>query len=276
MSLRARARETYREQGILGIVRKGASYLPWLRQNYPWLLRLAYRKYVRPRLPEFGHRRWSGVRVAPRRKLLDPLVPAGWIPETEVDLPLYEATLIALLQEHVRENDRVVVVGGGYGVTTVAAARAAGRRGSVLCFEAVGERVRDIEEAVRLNRVETPVEVRHAVVARAVSLHGFGEDDTAPVVTPEDLPPCDVLEMDCEGAEIEILTGMSIRPRLILVETHGLYGAPTAAVKRILEEMGYAVTDAGVAEISMEQFCTESDIRILVAQSSRMGSGGGV
>ena len=35
-----------------------------------------------------------------------------------------------------------------------------------------------------------------------------------------DLQDCDVLEMNFEGAAIEILRHLSIRPRLIIVEIH--------------------------------------------------------
>ena len=54
--------------------------------------------------------------------------------------------------------------------------------------------------------------------------------------------------MDCEGAEVEILREMTIQPRVILVETHGLFGAPTDLVASLLEKRGYVVSDRGLAE----------------------------
>jgi hypothetical protein len=42
-------------------------------------------------------------------------------------------------------------------------------------------------------------------LGEAISVYGAPEDHAARVVTPADLPECDVLALDCEGAEILIL-----------------------------------------------------------------------
>jgi hypothetical protein len=269
MKFTARVIRAYREQGLVGFVSKAASFVPWLLfDQLPWRMARAYKVSVRPRLPEIGYAVCNEVVVARPRKLLDPLVPRHWLPENVVGLvPLYEHALVTALGRHLREGERVVVIGGGYGVTAVTAARAVGRTGSVVCYEAVAERVADLETALRLNRVETPVQVEHAIVAHAISLYGDGWD--APVVSPAELPECDVLEMDCEGAELEILAGLRIRPRLIIVETHGVFGAPTAEVRRLLEGLAYRVEDVGVAEVIPEQarYCSENDVRVLVAHA---------
>jgi len=263
MSLPVRALRSVRRDGVASSARRGAGRLIQT-------LKRVYGARIRPLLPSIGHPVCNGVVVARPRKLLDPLVPRSWVPEVIYeDLPLYESALVAAIQRDVRAGDRVVIVGGGYGVTLVAAARAAGRAGSIVCFEAVPKRLLDLEGAVHLNGVETPVRLERAIVGRAISL--FGPGWNAPVVSPTDLPECDVLEMDCEGAEIEILSNLRIRPRLILVETHGSLGAPTAEVRRLLEGMAYAVEDRGAAEADAEEFCLDNDIRVLVACSTPAG-----
>jgi hypothetical protein len=273
MKLLAKAVRMYCEHGLATLARESASYLAWLtRYRIPVSLRHAYLTHLRPVLPTTGHPLWNGVLVAQPRKLLDPVVPRGWIAGLPPDLPLYESALVPLLRWHVWEDDRVVVVGGGYGVTVVTAARAVGRGGSVVCFEAVGERVRDIREALRLNRIAAPVTVHHAVVGHAVALYGDGAN--ARLVSPAELPACDVLEIDCEGAETEILAGLRIRPRVIVVESHGMYGAPSAEVMRLLEAIGYRVEDIGPAEASMERFCIENDVRVLVAIATGTAAAG--
>jgi hypothetical protein len=55
---------------------------------------------------------------------------------------------------------------------------------------------------------------------------------------------------------------MSIRPRIILVETHGIYNAPTKRCEELLESMGYAVTELGVADLS-------KDICVLLGRKSQ-------
>jgi hypothetical protein len=87
--------------------------------------------------------------------------------------------------------------------------------------------------------------------------------DVGAVMPPCQLPACDVLELDCEGAEVEILRGMIIQPRVILVETHGLFGAPTDLVASLLETRGYVVSDRGLAEQSHAEYCAKHDIRVL-------------
>jgi hypothetical protein len=74
-----------------------------------------------------------------------------------------------------------------------------------------------------------------------------------------------VLELDCEGAEIDILQAMIVRPRVILVETHGLYGAPSALVTSLLEQRNYTVSPRGVAESRVQVYCEEHDIRVVLA-----------
>ena len=81
---------------------------------------------------------------------------------------------------------------------------------------------------------------------------------------PSQLPPCNVLQLDCEGAEAEILRGLIIRPRAILVETHGVFGAPTDLVASLLEKRGYVVSDRGVTEPRVAQQHTKQDIRVLL------------
>ena len=70
--------------------------------------------------------------------------------------------------------------------------------------------------------------------------------------------------MDCEGAEVEILCEMTIEPRVILVETHGVLGAPTDLIASVLENRGYVVSDRGIAEPRRAEICTKYDIRVLI------------
>ena len=148
------------------------------------------------------------------------------------------------------------------GVTATISALQAGPAGRVECFEGASEGVEKVQRTAEINGVANRLTVHHAVVARSISVYGTEPDRVA--VAPADLPSCDVLELDCEGAEVDILREIVIRPRVILVETHGLYGAPTERVTSLLEELGYLVRDQGVAEPRAQAFCEEHDIRVLV------------
>jgi hypothetical protein len=230
----------------------------------------AYRRGVRRWLP--GHPvYYAGIPVAHDRKWGDRWVPSRWRPKSIEDDSEYEAALVGGLREHVRPGDRVVVIGGGVGVTATIAALQAGPTGHVRCFEGAREGVQKVKRTAALNGVAHLLTVEHGVVARAISVYG-----TAPerdVVRPEALPDCDVLELDCEGAEVDILQQMTIQPRVILVETHGLYGAPTALVSSLLEDRGFRVSDNGVAAPRKRAYCERKDIRVLVGvvQQERVG-----
>jgi len=179
------------------------------------------------------------------------------------DIPDYEKALCQGLRQSVDEGDHVVIVGGGFGVTTVHATRQTGPNGRVTSFEASKERFSNLEWGIKVNGKEKNVEAAHALVGTKVKVNGEIAD--ANQITPEDLPSCDVLELDCEGAEREILQKMEQRPRAILVETHGFRGAPTQTIREQLVSMEYTVDDLGVAEPRKTEFCLENDIRVLLA-----------
>ncbi len=161
----ARAWNVYRRGGLLSLLRA-------IDARISERMASEYRDRVRPRMPLAGHAVWNGVLVAEARRRFDSIVPPNWKPVLSGDDPTYEGTLVAGLNEHVAAGDRVVVVGGGFGVTVVAAARRAGAGGHVTCFEAAQERIADLQTALRLNRPPAPVSVEHAIVAEAISLFG--------------------------------------------------------------------------------------------------------
>lgn len=235
-----------RESGMSGLGRRAVAF--------------AYRRGVRPWLPSAGFAHYAGIPVASEFKWGDRIVPVLWRPP--YDEPEYEATLVAALEEHVLSGDRVVVVGGGMGVTASIAALRAGPFGSVHCFEGASECVEKVRRTAHLNGVAERITVHHAVVARAIRV--YGTEPNRAEVSPTELPQCDLLQLDCEGAEVDILGAMSIRPRTIVVESHGLYGAATSHVRSLLRERGYQVSDRGVAEPRSRAFCEEWDVRVLV------------
>lgn len=243
-----KAAKIVRESGATGLIRRAVAFV--------------YRRGIRPLLPSTGPVRYGGVAIGDHHKWGDRWVPPLWVPPRVEDVPDYEAALLSGLKEHVRSGDRVVVIGGGIGVTATMAALQAGPTGHVHCFEGAREAVEHVRRTAVANGQLDRLTIHHAVVARAISV--YGTESTLPIVAPAELPACDVLELDCEGAEMDILAQMTIQPRIVLVETHGLYGAKTALVTQLLEERGYSVQDYGVAEPGLRERCERDDIRVLV------------
>lgn len=228
-------------------------------------LGFAYRRGLRPLLPVTGPARLGGVLTCYGLTAADRYVPAAWLPWWMTDPTgnsSYEAALVSGLGAQVRPGDRVVVVGGGIGVTAVNAALRAGPTGHVTCFEGSLENCTLVDRTAALNGVGN-LTVRHAVIGRSIAVYGDASQLGA-VLPADQLPPCDVLELDCEGAEIGIIAAMTIRPRVLLVETHGVYASSTLDVAAAMAACGYTVSDLGWAEPSQEETCRRNDIRVLL------------
>lgn len=202
--------------------------LPWPRaDDATEVARQLYNRTLRPHLPSK-----IGVfnTVAARRLALF---------DATDEFPAYEATLIDGVRAAVEPGDDVVVIGGGWGVSSVVAARRAGPDGHVTAFEPARERFGFIDETAALNGVADRVRARRALVGSAVKVDGDGS--AADRVPADDLPPCDVLVLDCEGAEAEILRHLAVTPRTVVVETHGCFGTPETETRDALAELGYEV-----------------------------------
>ena len=223
-----------------------------------------YRRTIRRILPTLAEVKYSGIAISREKKLGDAALANFLVPYPLEDIADYERTLIDALRSEVRLGDKVVIVGGGEGVTAVVAAKAVGEKGSVVCFEGNSWNVRKVKGTAARNKVSSRVIVEHAVVGEAIAVYGVQDQLSTIVVAPTELPECDILELDCEGAELLILRNMAIWPRVIAVETHGVYGAPTRMVKELLESLDYIVEDLGLAEPRVSEECEANDIRILV------------
>lgn len=190
-------------------------------------LRWIYDNYVRDRLPrKVGV--YNGVPVRDRALL-----------DVTDEQPDYEGALVAGIRRQVMTDDNVVVVGGGRGVSSVSAAMATGSRGEVNCFEGGKKQYERLMETLKLNCVENWTSAHHAIVGSDVDVYGKTGD--AEVIEPADMPDCDVLVLDCEGAEYEILQDIRQRPGTIVVETHGFLGTPESDVRHVLSDIGYEV-----------------------------------
>lgn len=174
-----------------------------------------------------------------------------------------------------------MIIGGGYGVSSVAAATHTGETGSVDVYEGSAPAVKQVQDTLRLNGVVNRVNVHHTVVGPEIQLDG--ERGGATELAPEELPACDVLVLDCEGAETAILSNLDIAPRTIIVETHEIYDSSEEDVKMLLEDMGYEIAERKIAEVGtvnglvggrvvetdLEDHCRESGVFVLVGKKSK-------
>lgn len=201
---------------------------------------------IGPRLPVLEYGTCSGVRVpapADPRRLFDRLRPARSTPE---HLP-FEGALASVHRQFTEPGDDVVIVGGGYGITTVTAARCGA---SVRVYEPVASRRQAIRATLHVNDVDAEdVCLESAIVghlAPAEATEKRFDADSVRTVAPDELPPCSLLELDCEGAELELLRGLedSSLPRLVAVEIHPIkLDGGADAVVPTLRDRGYEVRE---------------------------------
>ena len=143
------------------------------------------------------------------------------------------------IKEYVEEGDRTTIIGGGYGLTTVAAAREVEEGGSVVVYEGSKEMVEYLKEAVKLNGVQKTTTIRHAIVETEVDLKRPSNGSNR--IAAREIKECDVMELDCEGSELDIIDGLSRLPKKIIVETHPKKGADTSDVRKALGRKNYKI-----------------------------------
>lgn len=163
--------------------------------------------------------------------------------------PNYKSDLISAVRIEVADGDDVTVIGAGHGISAISAARRAGPNGHVRIYEAAEDWIQKLQSTMALNDIpKNQYTIRHALVGPAVDVDGdVAKADTIAV---NDLNLGDVLEMDCEGAELEILKelGDAEPPRTIIVETHPSKGSKTPLVRDVLNNLGYHVQKVGEDE----------------------------
>jgi hypothetical protein len=149
--------------------------------------------------------------------------------------------LVSSYEKLATSGDKVVIIGGGYGVTAVRAARIVGEAGHVTIYEGGREQIEVVDKTIELNGVSALCETSHAIIGEEKVL--YGNSDGADRIPPGELPDCDVLEMDCEGSELQILENLDIRPETLIVELHPKqYSDNIYKPLDKVREMGYELT----------------------------------
>lgn len=219
-------------------------------------IRYLHKNSTRKIMPNLGsyhvYGPYSVIKVE-NRKLLDTYL----YDRTEPIRLSYERNMIKALVENIEFGDVVTVVGGGKGVTATVAYRESGR--PVRIYEPNSELVDRLSFVENENMVE--FEVEHALVGEAVNVQG--NISNAKIVDPSDLEECDVLEIDAEGAELDIINKMDIDPRVIVVESHGIFDSPTDQVRSALNRQDYRVIEKGLANGTSNH--KDRDVKALVA-----------
>ena len=244
-SLIREAYHIFQRDGLRELVYKGPRFL--------------YRK-MRMFLPPSSHVRYNGVAIDKRRRFGDKIAPLD--PDELDDEPGYKSSSAAMIRGYIQEDDHVIVIGGGWGVTAVIAAKSIGDSGNVIVYEPSNIRYGRTKAACKLNHMRGSISVKHAFVG---PLGTIDEGEVkAPQVSPAALPEHDVLQLDCEGAEAAIVSELENKPRMIIVETHGFRGTSTAETKQALRAQNYNVKHQLPLDVGID-YSKKKDAFLLVA-----------
>ena len=130
----------------------------------------------------------------------------------------YEYQYVSMIQKYINKNEFVVVIGGGDGVSAVAASNQVQPHGKVQVFEGGREEVKKTQRMIDVNNFSQIAMVNHTIVSNDYSLRSSANG--AEIISPSDLPECDTLAIDADGAEFEILKNLENKPQKIIIEHH--------------------------------------------------------
>lgn len=230
-----RAVELYADEGILQLLSETASYtrnaiLARYRSGVEYLKQFSSGKAKRITL--------NNVLVPIETYWMDRHLPYYEPPYPTASDPDYEHTEAEALRTYTSQNDDVVIIGGGLGVTTVVASRVTD--GTVTTFEPSKNTFEILQRTIAVNDCQDNVTGICAAIGRVKNSNlTHARPTNSETVSPADLPDADVYEMDCEGAETTILAEMEVRPTVVLVETHD----NEEAVVDCLTEAGYEIVE---------------------------------
>lgn len=152
--------------------------------------------------------------------------------------PLYKIGLILSIYDYISDGDYVEVVGFGRGVTSTHIFWAGAS--SVKGYEAASNMIeKGIDTVDRNYGTLHELDVMHAVVGDPIDV--YGDFSTADIISPSELSDADVLVLDCEGAELSILSNLGTYPKTIICESHPVKGASAEKIIEILSEQ-YDIT----------------------------------
>jgi FkbM family methyltransferase len=246
-------------------------YLPGLRNlGGLWnFLRPLYERVVRMTAGQRGLvRRINGmdeIRILPEHRSL---------PE------VYEPEVWKLLLPQIRAGDCIADIGAHFGIYAIAFAKRTGPQGLVLAVEADPANAGMLREHLRLNQVESVVEVVQEALSSEVGEVCWHSQNTQSVAIPVTADSTgftvrmstldkvvagrqvDVMLVDIEGYEEPALRGgkgllcdIARRPRLIVIEVHpynwSLCGGSSASLIGFLNECGYSVHHLDGTEVTI-------------------------
>lgn len=188
---------------------------------------------------------------------------------------------ILLSHDHVyKKDDIILAVGVGSGISLIHNCSKSRSAKSYIGIEGSHDKINLAIENAILNNVDSfKYELIEGFVGKPDNVYGRTEQKFSKTYNVNDFK-FDVLELDCEGSEIEILESLIVKPRVIIVELHPMHRKiDINGLLRKMKTKGYAlnkiytVNGKEVPIENIQQYFSSSNIKMLVDFNIEWGDG---
>lgn len=150
-------------------------------------------------------------------------------------------------------------------MSTVVAAELVAPVGSVIVFEPSPEMINIIQQTLALNATPEVYDLRQTLIGPPLQV--YTDKEIEDIDKTEELPQCDLLLLDCEGAEYEIIENLETRPQYVIIELHpDLVEHSPDAVLTAASQYGYEIIHSATY---YGKPVTEKRLRELLARRSQ-------
>jgi hypothetical protein len=130
-------------------------------------------------------------------------------------------------------------------------------------YEGGKEQYKILKDVLSLNNTKAPVSIINSIVEKEVNCWSKSNN----IIKANQIKDCNVLEIDCEGAELEIIENIQIQPRVIIVELHPWLIEEMDGIERIkkvLTKKGYNIS---CLFDHQGKYLTQKEFNILLKES---------
>jgi hypothetical protein len=158
-----------------------------------------------------------------------------------------------------QKNDIILAVGVGSGISLIHNCKKDRVSEAFIGIDGSRDQIEIAKDNARLNKVDfSKFKLIEGYVGNPTNIYGSDNQKTTKIIDINQFN-FDILELDCEGSEIEILQDLTARPRHIIVEMHPIFRSIDIDV--FLDSMRNKGYELGKAYTINGDFVESMDIR---------------
>lgn len=153
-----------------------------------------------------------------------------------------EKAIISFHEHIYNPDDSVLIVGAGEGISMIYNLKR-NRRKRIVVIEGSLDQINIAKKNAKVNGIKKEkYQIKHGYMGNTNGIYGLKTGFSEVKFNINDFKYIDILELDCEGSEVEILESMNIKPKYIIVELHpNLIYINFKILNKIMSDKGYYV-----------------------------------